>query len=253
MRSAPCLLFWAILCFTGGVPSLRAGSWEDANTAFAAGDYAKALPLYQEIITREGPTAARLYNLGNTLAKLDQPGPAVLCYEQAALLAPRDADLQANLKLTRPASAASLVEPPPLWKAPLYWISLHEWSWLACLGILFTALPLTAWLFLTKRPVWLREAAPWCLGGGAALTVLSTLALFHRRAETNLAILTAREPVLRLSPFVTADPITASPPPSGTRVLPGARHDGWVHVSLPGSSTSGWVQADEVARIVPGK
>jgi hypothetical protein len=240
-----------LLTLAGAVTSLRAGTWEDANTAFAAGEYARALPLYQEVIPQNGPTAARLYNLGNTHAKLNQPGPAVLCYERAALLDPRHPDIQANLKLARPLSAASLTASPPWWKAPLYWLSLHEWSWTAVLGMISFFLPCLAWLFLTKRPGWLREATPLALGSGAALTLLSSLALQQRSGETRVAILTSPEPVLRLSPFPDASPVMATPPPPGTRVIPGQRHGDWIHLTLPGSSTTGWVPSKDVTRIIP--
>ncbi len=245
------LFLLMLLVLAGTLTSLRAGTWEDANAAFAAGDYARALPLYEEVIAREGPSAARLYNLGNTHAKLNQAGPAILCYERAALLAPRDPDIQANLKLIRPPGAAPLVEPPPWWKAPIYWLSLQEWSWITGLGITALLLPGLAWLFLTKRPGWLRETTPWAMGGGAALTLLGTLALHQRADETRLAILTASEPVLRLSPFPDASPVNATPPPPGTRVVPGERHGDWIHLSLPGSPTSGWVPSKDVARIIP--
>lgn len=240
-----------LLCLMGAMPAAHAGPWEEANNAFAAGEYGKAKDLYEQVIAREGPSAARLFNLGNTLAKLDQPGPAVLCYERAALLAPRDADLQANLKLTRPTSAASLVAPPPWWKSPLYWLSLHEWSWITVAGLTLAAIPLFARTLLRSRPPWLQASTVPLLGGGVALGLLGGVALQQRGSETKLAVLTAREPVLRLSPFAGADPVDAAPPLPGQRVIPNELHAGWVHLTIPGSTTTGWIPEKDVALIVP--
>ena len=296
----------ALLCLAVGLPVLHAGSWEDANAAFASGDYAQAAPLYEKLIERDGPAAARLFNLGNTYAKLNQPGPAVLSYERAALLAPRDADIRANLKLTRPANAATLQSPPPWWMAPLYWLSLNEWSWTTALGItLLTGSVLMHQWFCrsfskdaapaavlwhagglpplapeglalrgTGQETHRKPAAPrktpaswlWKSGGephalpGAALTgagvgltlaLLGGLALQQRRGETDLAILVTPEPLLRLSPFAASDPVDTSPPLPGQRVIPTARHADWVHLSVLGSTASGWVPDKDIALIIP--
>lgn len=59
-------------------------------------------------------SADGLYNLANSYARAGKPGMAVLNYERAALLAPNDADIQANLNSVRaslhlPAQASSRV------------------------------------------------------------------------------------------------------------------------------------------------
>jgi tetratricopeptide (TPR) repeat protein len=244
-------LLTVLLCLMAANTAVLAGPWEEANAAFAAGEYSNARNLYEQVIAQEGPSAARLFNLGNTHAKLDQPGPAVLCYERAALLAPRDADIQANLKLTRPATASSLTAPPPWWKSPLYWLSLHEWSWIAAAGLTLAAIPLLARTLPRFRPRWLQASAAPLLGGGVALGLLGGLALQQRGSETKLAILTAREPVLRLSPFPGANPVDAAPPHPGQRILPDQRHGSWLHLTIPGSTTAGWVPDKDVTLIIP--
>ena len=240
-----------LLFLAAGVPVLHASTWEDANAAFSASDFTKAAPLYQGTIDREGFTAARLFNLGNAYAKLNQTGSAVLCYERAALLAPRDADIRANLKFIRSANTAMLEPAPSLWKAPLYWLSLHEWSWMAAVGLVLLTAAILTKIFPVSRPVCLQRAAMPLLASGLALALPGGLALQQRGAETQLAILTTSGPVLRLSPFPTADPVDASPPLPGQRVIPGERHGSWVHLSLPGSSTAGWVPEQDIALIIP--
>src|SRR5579859_6411322 len=55
-------------------------------------------------------SADGLYNLANSYARAGKPGLAVLNYERAALLAPGDADINANLEYVR-ASAHIPAEP----------------------------------------------------------------------------------------------------------------------------------------------
>ena len=250
MRSSIHFLL-ALLFLATGLPTLRAGPWEDANAAFAAGDYVKAQRLYQGLIDREGPTAARLFNLGNAYAKLNRPGLAVLCYERAALLSPRDGDIRANLKLTRPANATTLQSPAPWWTAPLFWLSLNEWSWLTAWGLVLLTAPLLTRTFLTSRPNWLQSTTAPLIGAGLALALPGALALQQRGHEKDFAIITAGEPVLRLSPFPNADPVDFSFPLPGQRVIPGERHGAWVHLNVPGSTNSGWVPHKDIALIIP--
>src|SRR5580693_231086 len=55
-------------------------------------------------------SADALYNLANSYARAGKPGLAVLSYERAALLAPDDLDINANLAYVR-ASAHVSVKP----------------------------------------------------------------------------------------------------------------------------------------------
>ena len=57
-------------------------------------------------------SADGLYNLANSYARAGKPGLAVLNYERAALLAPDDVDINANLEYVR-ASAHVPTEPRP--------------------------------------------------------------------------------------------------------------------------------------------
>lgn len=81
-------------------------TFERANQRFDHGDFAGAAAAYQQLLTEYGPRAAVFYNLGNCYQRLGQYGPAILAYERARLLTPRDPDLLANLALARKAATA---------------------------------------------------------------------------------------------------------------------------------------------------
>ena len=86
-------------------PLAFAATLDEANALYRQGNYQAAAEAYEEILTEQGPRASVFYNLGNARQQLKQHGPAILAYERAKLLAPRNPDLAANLTLARKAAA----------------------------------------------------------------------------------------------------------------------------------------------------
>jgi len=81
------------------------GAWAalfaQANQRYEAGDFAGAAALYEQIVRAGGDDGRVYYNLGNAYFKAGQLGKAVLSYERARRLLPRDEDIQANLAFAR--------------------------------------------------------------------------------------------------------------------------------------------------------
>ncbi len=98
------------VCFVGRVPAASAGSISDAEAlskftaagaAYRAEDYDKAVAAYEEILRAGKESGALYYNLGNSYFKKGNLGKAVLNYERARRLIPRDSDLNFNLEYAR--------------------------------------------------------------------------------------------------------------------------------------------------------
>ncbi|MFH1645198.1 MAG: SH3 domain-containing protein [Candidatus Omnitrophota bacterium] len=70
----------------------------EANTAYGKGDYDKAIIVYNKILSNKVESGAVYYNLGNAYFKKGGLGRAILSYERAKRLIPRDRDLKANYK-----------------------------------------------------------------------------------------------------------------------------------------------------------
>jgi tetratricopeptide (TPR) repeat protein len=90
----------------------------EANSLYKGGDYSGAVARYEAMRTAGFASGALYFNLGNAYLKAGDVGRAVLSYERAQRLLPRDADVAANLGFARerigdPASAAPAT--PPLW------------------------------------------------------------------------------------------------------------------------------------------
>lgn len=71
--------------------------WQDGNSAYEQQNYELALDLYDSI-ERQNIFSNELYlNLGNTYFRLNQLGNAILYYEKALKLNPKDEDILHNL------------------------------------------------------------------------------------------------------------------------------------------------------------
>src|SRR3989338_8911891 len=75
--------------------------YREANADYVSEDYAKAVSIYEELVRMDRVSPEVFYNLGNTYFKLKKVGKAVLNYERALRLSPRDRDIRSNLKLAK--------------------------------------------------------------------------------------------------------------------------------------------------------
>ena len=246
--SPPPLL--AACCFLLGCSPLGAApsaAYEQANRQFAAGDYAAAAAAYEQVLAADGPRAAVLYNLGNSYQRLGRTGPAILAYERARLLTPRDPDLLANLALARKAAAAfEDGDRHPLVEVALNYLSRNEWSWLvAGSALVLGGLALLGGV-LRRRP---RQAALVTAGLAGVALALGGSALYLRRAEANQGIVLSETATVRLSPFATAEALGTPGP--GRIVQLGHQTGGFYYIEVPGVNLRGWMASKDVAAITP--
>lgn len=102
-----------------------------ANALVEAGNTVEAIEIYESLLDRGAYDSSLYYNLGNAYMVGGQPAAAVLYYERAAALAPRDADIRANLELAA-AQAPTVQTPEPTGPLALAagltsgWLSLDE-------------------------------------------------------------------------------------------------------------------------------
>jgi len=73
--------------------------FEKANQLYLNGEYSAAREEYQKIVNSGFESVELYYNLGNTFYKLGQIPSAILYYEKALILNPKDVDIQFNLDL----------------------------------------------------------------------------------------------------------------------------------------------------------
>jgi len=227
----------------------HADAFDQANQKFSTGDYADAATAYEQIITKDGASAAAYYNLGNCYQRMEKLGPAILAYERARLLSPRDPDLAANLTLARK-TAAAFEEPAldPRLDAVLRHLSRNEWSWLVAAPALFLGgLALLVGILggprKSLRPVVTTSAimAALCIMAGSA-------ALYLTHDDTTRGIIISDAAAVRLSPFETAESLGTPGP--GRSVRMGKRNGDFHYIEIPTTELRGWVHCDDVTAIL---
>lgn len=90
-------LFLLYLCIFA---SLSLSAAENADSAYAKGDYLNAISLWQRQIKSAGVSSELFYNLGNAYSKAGNPGAAVLNYKKSLKLNPNNSDAKNNLRYT---------------------------------------------------------------------------------------------------------------------------------------------------------
>ena len=234
----------------GNLTVCAAGStaFEQANREFQAGHFATAAASYEKLLAAEGPRAAVYYNLGNSYQRIGQYGHAILAYERARLLAPRDPDLAANLGLARKAAAAFEESGGyPHLDAAANYLSRNEWSWLVAGGALFLGgLAAGCGIFgLPRRG--LRQAALTVAGLAVFGMIAGSAALYHRRGEAGHGIVLSDKAEVRLSPFDKAEALGS--PGIGRTVHIRDHSGGFSYIEVPGTNLHGWVTDKDVAGI----
>ncbi len=168
-------LYTLIIAIIAGATTLTA-STAQADSAFLADDFPKALALYEQVITDEGPSSDLYYNIGNTYYRMGQNGRAIANYERALRLDPTNSDARANLEFVN----ARIVDKPS-GKGSVFtkiidtlcsWFTSNTWAWIG-LVLFFIALGGAA-LYIFAGAVVLRKIG---FFGGIVVLVMSISAV----------------------------------------------------------------------------
>ena len=221
----------------------RANMFEDANRAFAAGQFAESARGYEAVLKQDGYSAAVLFNLGNADLRLGKIGDAILNFERAKWLAPHDPDIAANLSFAR--KQAGLVPAPDSWSENVAGLcSANGWAWLASVALAV----LCAGLVVVQFPGKYRGGLYLLNAGSATVLVLALAAMAVRYQQLERAVLPAKVTPGLISPFTGAKPVAEFS--AGQMVTVERTHAGFCFVRDQ-AGHSGWVSDGEVAMVVP--
>mgnify|MGYP002354821448 FL=1 len=98
------ILLLAVLSFTVvcyGNQKDYENKFKEGNGLYEKGDYRGAEKLYDDLIKSGVVNVALYYNAGNASFKTGSTGKAILYYERALRIAPRDEDIKQNLRYIR--------------------------------------------------------------------------------------------------------------------------------------------------------
>ncbi len=188
-------------------------------------------------------SADGLYNLANSYARAGKPGLAVLNYERAALLAPDDPDINANLEYVR-ASAHVATEPRGRFARIARAASPRLAAWAGVLGITLVGLGMLA-RRTTRRFQWMRIGGIVIGAALIALTASNAMMLWPRMHE---AVILINQTPVRVSPVPMGD--TAFVLPEAETVTITAEHEDFALIRTR-RGLSGWVAHANLGAVVP--
>jgi len=190
-----------------------------------------------------GYSAAALYNAANAYARAGTPGLAVLNYERAALLAPEDPDIAANLRHVRQDAHLDTGSENRFERAATAVNPLMA-SWLGVAGVLLAGAGLLASRLAPRHRGKTRGAA---LAGLLLVGItLSQAAVLWPKVHAGV-ILTAAAPA-RVTPAPMGDPLFVLPEAETVQVT--AEHEDFVLIRTR-TGQRGWVSRANLAPVVP--
>lgn len=134
-------------CFGDEIQDL----FEQGNQDFQNQNYIEAINAYQKIMYSGYQSGSLYYNMGNCYYKLGQIGKAILFYEKAKRLMPRDEDLNQNLALTNLSVVDKIEEQPQfvlfrIWNGFIHLIPRNILVWFVIGWYLLTDFFLVLWI-----------------------------------------------------------------------------------------------------------
>jgi hypothetical protein len=189
-------------------------------------------------------SAPALCSLGNALVREGKPGPAILAYERAQQLAPRDPAIAVNLQAVR--ETAGLVAPPTAWwQSAAHALTMNEWAWSGSLALAFVCAAMSFSRFFPARLRQLMNA----LSATCAVAVLVAAgALWARWPELNRAVVVNAHVTALIAPAENAGPVF--PLAEGEIVTAKKALRNFVLVRTA-DGRSGWVARAQIERIIP--
>jgi len=217
---------------------------------YRANDMKGAITAWEGVLQRGSASGPLYYNLGNAYYRIGNIGQAILHYERARRLLPRDHDVVANLDIARLATVDRVEAPLRLiiWKwvdAVRDYFSLNE---LAAILIISGFLGLgivIGWFFVpNKFRAGLRTA-----GIAVAAVYILTVSWYGWRAVLNgqeYAIVLAAKTDVCSAPDAASTQLFALH--EGTKVRCGESLSGWINIQLV-DGRKGWISVKDLAKI----
>ena len=232
---------------TGASPMPAAGAppeelFVHANSAYEAGDHARAVALYQRL-RAEGHGDGHLdYDLGNAYLRNGELGRAIASYLRAESALPRDQDLRANLAFARKSAEDALAPPEPsaVIQTLFFWhFGLGRRELLAAVAVS----SLLLFGFLAAR-LWRPRSELLRWGAVVALLLLVATAgslAVHLLAPARVAVVVPQE--IEVHSGTGADTVVRFKLHAGTEVRALERREDWIRIALP-DGQQGWLQAE---------
>jgi len=216
------------------------------NNAYSEAHFQTAIDRYEAAIHGGNWHANVFYNLGNAYYRLGNFGKAILNYERALALDPRQPEADANLRLAR--DEARALELRRDWiERYASMATVRQYSVAAAVGF-WLALFVAVHLVLSRRRSLGRIAL---MVIGVLVCGASAFAIFTLENGTRgnaLAVVTAKETEARLATADNAKSILLLPGGSEIKIL--SERGDWIYAALP-NEQRGWIPTSSAERVRP--
>ena len=223
---------------------------ETANKLYSQNKYSEALENYQKVLQKGYVSSELYYNIGNAYFKLNNLPYAILYYEKALHLDPRNHRAKNNLEyvytLLNVDNRENLFILDRIYLSILKLFSSNGW---AIISLIFFVLAFLLGLlfFLSKRITVRRNS----LIFGIILLILSLSALWlsydmQRYQSGNNEAIIMQTTTVKSSPSETGTEIFVVNPGIKVKIL--SSDNQWVEVRLP-NGKSGWVEANKMEKL----
>jgi len=224
--------------------------YRKANSSYENEDYEKAVSFYEMLIAMNKVSPEVFYNLGNSYFKLRHVGKAILNYERARRLRPRDRDVLLNLKLAKGMMVDKIEEPQRgfLLNMMLFLydrMNINELTSVVWVFYLAIVILLIFAIFIVSK----RRLIFYTAGSIAVLLVLFTIFLFSKIRSENFikkAIVISQKVDVRSGPKEDYLLQFTLHEGAGFRVV--EQRDSWYEISLS-KDLRGWLPKDSVEAI----
>lgn len=230
-------------------------TFEAANTAYVESRYQEAVGLYQTIIAEQpnittSEMARVYYNLGNAQFKQGELAQAILAYERALRLDPRNDDVKHNLRFAQSRITDNIKDNDfflSSWvKAVRNSASEEVWRWVS-VGLFILGL-VGILLFLLSPILWLRKSAFYAAILALFISLCASLnarSLHQRDALRNEAIITQGIVNIKSSPDRSGTDLFTIH--EGTKVTIGETIGEWANIHV--AQYEGWIELRNLERI----
>lgn len=224
-----------------------ADTFRGAHDAYAAGDYATAIGMYEQLVAESVASPIVFYNLGNAYYRAQNLGAAIANYERALQLDPGFEQAEHNLDKAVRDSKQHLARPlPPEWEQSLlFWhYAIGRSATYGLAGLFWVAL----WAALAVRQWRPFRYARTVVAVLAVLATAFAVSAWNKSHPALLAVAGADPTPVRFGTN-DAETIRFNLYP-GDRVGVDRRENGWARVTTA-TGERGWTQEANLAFVGP--
>jgi len=215
-----CILIFLMLTKTYSIWAQVNPSFDEGNNAYMHQDFTTAIKSYQACLS-QGESSSLRFNLGNAYFQNGNIGPAILEYERALQIDPRNKGILTNLEYVRKKSGLAK-EKSTFGDTLLQLLTIDTWVWITSFAFWTLIAALLFYKLLRHRFFFYFPAS--------LILCLGTIPLLVAHKHANDAIIIKKETPLLTSPAPTSE-VTSSIE-EGSRVSVKTEYNGFFFAHL---------------------